>query len=87
MTETQRILDADKNSYACCGLRTVPRSVTSGFRARSSLCCTAIIGSVMFIYWWRQLRIARNTRKDTKNFRSKIDGIPFHHFLSRLPFV
>ena len=29
----------------------------------------------------------RNTRKDAKNFRSKIDGIPFHHFLSRLPFV
>jgi anti-sigma factor RsiW len=29
----------------------------------------------------------RNTRKDTKNFRSKIDGISFRHFLSRLPFV
>jgi hypothetical protein len=23
----------------------------------------------------------RNTRKDAKNFRSKIDGVPFHHFL------
>ncbi len=29
----------------------------------------------------------RNTRKDAKNFQSKIDGIPFHHLLSRLPFV